>query len=69
MVIGGTRPGHVMLYERSVIPTYLKGKEVSGKSFVKVSQSFIEDMKEQMKEEVRKEIEEQLAACKSSMQQ
>ena len=69
MVMGGTRPGRVMLYRRSVTPTDLKGKEVSSESSIKVSQSFIEGMKEQMREEVRKEIEEQLAAYKSSMQQ
>ena len=68
MVMRGTRPGRVMLYGRSVTPTYLKGKEVSSESSIKVSQNFIEGMKEQMREEVRKEIEEQLAAYKSSMQ-
>ena len=58
-----------MLYGRSVTPINLKGKGVNSKSFVKVTQSFIEGMKEQMREEVRKEIEEQLVAYKSSMQQ
>ena len=58
MVIGGTRLGHVMLYGRSVTLTDLKGKGVNGESFIKVSQSFIESMKEQIREKVRKEIEE-----------
>ena len=68
-VMGGTRPSRVMLYGRSVTLTDLKGKEVSGGSSVKFSQSFIESMKEQMREKVRKEMEEQLTAYKSSMQQ
>ena len=68
MMMGGTRPGRFMLYGRSVTPTDLKGKKVSSESSIKVSQSFIEGMKEQMRE-VRKEMEEQLAAYKSSMQQ
>ena len=45
MVMGGTRPGRVMLYGRSVTPTDLKGKEVSSGSSIKVSQSSIEGMK------------------------
>ena len=58
MVMGGTRRGRVMLYGRSVTPTDLKSKEVSSESSIKVSQSFIEGMKEQMREEVTKEMEE-----------
>ena len=69
MVMGGTRPGRVMLYGRRVTLTDLKGKEVSSESSIEVSQSFIEGMKEQMREEVRKEMKEQLAAYRSSMQQ
>ena len=69
MVMGGTRLDRVMLYGRSVTPTDLKGKEVSSESSIKVSQNFIEGMKEHMREEVRKEMEEELAAYKLSMQQ
>ena len=50
MVMGGTQPGRVMLYGRSVTPTNLKGKGVNSESFVKVTQSFIEGMKEQIRE-------------------
>ena len=50
MVMGGTRLERVMLYGRSVTPTDLKGKEVSSKSSVKISQNFIDGMKEQMRE-------------------
>ena len=46
MVMGGTRPGRVMLYGTNVTPTDLKDKEVSSDSSIKVSQSFIESMKE-----------------------
>ncbi|KAH7654254.1 putative transposase Ptta/En/Spm plant protein [Dioscorea alata] len=76
MVMGGTRPGRAMLYGRCVTPTDLKGKGVSDGSSIKISQNFIEGMKEQMREEMREEIreemkkqmEEQMATYKSSLQ-
>ncbi|KAH7690165.1 hypothetical protein IHE45_02G027300 [Dioscorea alata] len=76
MVMGETRPGRAMLYGRSVTLTDLKGKGVSDGSYVKISQKFIEGMKEQMREEMREEIreemrkqmEEQMTAYKSSLQ-
>ncbi|KAH7690402.1 Glycosyl hydrolase all-beta protein [Dioscorea alata] len=66
-----------MLYGRSVTPIYLKGKGVSDGSSVKISQNFIEGIKEQMREKMREEIreemkkqmEEQMTAYKSSVQQ
>ena len=56
--MGETRPNRVMLYGMSVTPTDLNGKEVKGESSVKISQNFIEGMKERMREEMKKEIEE-----------
>ncbi|XP_039134758.1 uncharacterized protein LOC120272083 [Dioscorea cayenensis subsp. rotundata] len=67
MIMGGTQPGRVMLYGRSITPTNLKG--ISGGSSIKVSENFIEGIKEQIRKEVRKELEELLIAYKSSMQQ
>ncbi|KAH7672209.1 Glycosyl hydrolase all-beta protein [Dioscorea alata] len=61
-----------MLYGRSVTPTDFKGKGVNDGSSVKISQNFIEGIKEQMREEMReemrKQIEEHMAAYKSSLQ-
>ena len=42
----GAQLGHVTLCGRSVTPTYLKGKRVSGEIFIIVSENFIVGMKE-----------------------
>ena len=48
--MGETRPGHVILYGRSVTLIDLKDKGVSGEPSLKIFQSFIEGMKEHMRE-------------------